>query len=92
MKLKNFILLGVFLLGLLVCGNSSVVLAKEDGTEECDAVLKEKQEREVIEKVRSSLRKAFEDSMKMSDEESLGRFDNDEFMRDLEKKENSPLM
>ncbi len=38
MKLKNFILLGVFLLGLLVCGNSSVVLAKEDGTEECDAV------------------------------------------------------
>ena len=38
MKLKNFILLGVFLLGLLVCGNSSVVLAKEDGIEECDAV------------------------------------------------------
>ena len=90
MKFKNFIFIAVFLLGLVYC--NSVILAKEDGTEECDAVLKEKQEREVIEKVRSSLRKAFEDSMKMSDEESLGRFDNDEFMRDLEKKENSPLM
>ena len=41
MKLKNFIFVGVFLLGLLI-GGTSVVLAEENGTEECDAVALEK--------------------------------------------------